>query len=120
MTPLAMLSVLASEMPRVAAWPLALAVLAYGAWLVRREWRRPPLELMFYGSDAPALVDDEPVAEVVLQWRGPLTFLRWRDGNGRRHRLVWWPDTLPVSARRELRLAAPGRKAARGGPSMAP
>ncbi|MDQ3494152.1 MAG: hypothetical protein M3485_01130 [Pseudomonadota bacterium] len=120
MTPLAMLSVLASEMPRVAAWPLALATLVYGACLARREWRRPQRELVFSGASTPVLVDGEPAAEVVLQWRGPLTFLRWRAGNGRRHRLVWWPDTLPASARRELRLAAPDRKTARGGPSMAP
>ncbi|CAN5709913.1 hypothetical protein BH23PSE2_BH23PSE2_09740 [soil metagenome] len=120
MTPLAMLSVLASEIPRAGAWPLALATLAYGAALARREWRRPQIELAFSGDKSPILVDGEPVAEVLLRWRGPLAFLRWRDSNGRRHRLVWWPDTLPAATRRELRLAAPDREAARGRPSMAP
>jgi toxin CptA len=120
MTPLAILSVLASEMPRVAAWPLALATLVYGGWLAYRERSRPLRELVFPGNGAPVLVDGVPITEVVLQWRGPLAFLRWRDGKGCRHRLLWWPDTLPAAARRELRLAAPDREAARGRPSMAP
>ncbi len=120
MTQLAMLSVLASEMTRAVAWPLALATLVYGVCLAHREWRHPPIELAFSGDRGPVLVDGEPVAEVLLRWRGPLAFLRWRDRDGRRHRLVWWPDTLPVATRRELRLAAPDREAARGRPSMAP
>jgi toxin CptA len=55
-----------------------------------------------------------------LQWRGPLAFLRWRDSDGRMHRLAWWPDVLPVAARRELRLAALDGAGAVPAASMAP
>lgn len=119
MTPLAAFSVLASEMPRVVAWPLAVAALVYGGWLTRREWRRPRREFVFCGDRAPARVDGVPVEDVEMQWRGPLASVRWRDPGGRRHRLAWWPDTLPPARRRELRLAAPSRDAAPGAPSVA-
>lgn len=120
MTPLAAGSVLVSEMPRLAAWPLALAAVAYGGWLAHREWRRPRKTFVFPYGDAPVLVDGRPVTHVALQWRGPLAFLRWRDETGRLHRVAWWPDTLPASRRRELRLAAAAREAAPGRASMAP
>jgi toxin CptA len=112
--------VLVSEMPRTAAWPLAVAILIYGGGLARREWRRPRRELVFPHGDAPVLVDGRPARDVALQWRGPLAFLRWRDEHGRLHRLAWWPDTLPPARRRELRLAAAAREAAPGRASMAP
>ncbi|MGI8561629.1 MAG: hypothetical protein ACR2J7_09410 [Luteimonas sp.] len=120
MTPLATVSVLASEMPRIAAWPLAVTTLVSGCCLARREWRRPQRELVFPVGDAPVLVDGRPAKDVALQWRGPLAFLSWQDGDGRRHRLAWWPDTLPGPRRRELRLAVPDRRAASRHPSMAP
>lgn len=120
MTPLAALSLLASEMPAVAAWPLAAAASAYGAWLARREWRRPRCEFVFRGNAAPVLVDGEAVTDFGLQWRGPLAFVRWRDAGGRLRCLAWWPDTLPAARRRELRLAAPDGEAAPRAPSVAP
>ncbi|WP_219339711.1 hypothetical protein [Luteimonas salinisoli] len=120
MTLLAPLAVLASEMPRIAAWPLALAALGHGAVLLWREARRPRRAFVFVGGAGAALLDGATVRDVSLRWQGPLAFLSWRDAAGRARRLVWWPDSLPSAQRRELRLAAPEPPAARRRPSMAP
>ena len=101
------ISVLASEMPRLFAWPAAIVALGYGGWRAHREGRRPWLAFWFPGNDRAPTVDGEPMREARLQWRGPLAFLRWRTHDGGRWRHVaWWPDTLPAAQRRELRLAA--------------
>lgn len=65
------------------------------------------------------MLDGDVLADVELQWRGSLAFLCWRGTAGRTHRLSWWPDTLPVEARRELRLAAMRRAPTRHARSMA-
>ncbi|GAA3919629.1 hypothetical protein [Luteimonas lutimaris] len=112
-------AVLASEMPRAAAWPLALAALAYGAWLARREGRKPAAELVI-AADGRATVDGRQVDAISVRWRGPAAFVQWRDDDGRRCRHVFLPDTLPAARRRELRLAAPAARPARRAASMAP
>lgn len=118
---LAALSVLASEMPRPFAWPVAVAALGYGAWRARRERRRPGLAFWFPGNGRPPTVDGAPMHDARLHWRGPLAFLRWRDRPGGRWRhAAWWPDTLPAPARRELRLAAGEGPAGRPAVPMAP
>ena len=117
---LAAFSVLVSEMPRVAAWPLALCALMYGGWRARIETRKPHHELVFPGNDLPVMLDGQPIEAVVVQWRGPLAFVSWRGRDGRRQRLAWWPDTLPAMRRRELRLAAGRDLASRHRPAMAP
>ncbi len=117
---LAAFSVFASEMPRIAAWPLALAALGWGVRQAWRELRQPCREWLFPGADAPVLLDGEPVEDVHVQWRGPLAFVRWRGSDGRIERLAWWPDTLPAAQRRELRLAAGQGGTPRPRPSMAP
>jgi toxin CptA len=113
-------SVLASEMPRAMAWPIALAAAGYGGWLARREHRRLPRQLLWPVSDLPVTLDGEPLRSVQLQWRGPLVFLRWRTGGGRGGQLSWWPDTLPAIQRRELRLAVQRRPPAQPTATMAP
>lgn len=113
------LAVLASEMPRAAAWPLALGAALQGVRLARREARRPVLSWVFPAS-GPVTMEGIPVREAELVWRGPLAILHWRDRRGRRHRLGWWPDTLPAPARRELRLAAGIDGASRAPRPMAP
>lgn len=119
MAVLAPVAVLASEMPRAAAWMLALAAAIHGLGLAAREWRRPPRTLLFTG-DGRVLLDGVPIDDVRLRWRGPLVFLSWREPAGRTRRLAWWPDTLRPGLRRELRLAVERLPAARGRPSVAP
>ena len=117
---LAAFAVLASGMPRAVAWPLALAAVAHGVGQAWRQLRQPPRMFEFAGQDAPVRVDGSPVRDGSVTWRGPLAFVRWRDPAGRRRHLAWWPDTLATSARRELGLAAPARRAARRTGSVAP
>ena len=102
---LAAISILASEMARTMAWPLALAALAHGDGCARRARRRALRQLAWAAGRAPEL-DGQCLTDVEVQWRGPLAFLRGRDAQGAVVRLAWWPDTLPAGARRELRLVA--------------
>ena len=111
-------SSLASEMPRSAAWLLALGSLANGASLAKKEAGRPPLQLAWTARGLE--VQGRKVDDPDLDWRGPLVFLHWRDTDGRPRRLSWWPDTLDGHARRELRLAADAAAPVRATPSMAP
>lgn len=106
---LAPLSVLASDMPRPLAWPLAGLAAGWGLLAARRERRRPPQVLLLSPVPGQATLDGVPLAEATLAWRGPLAFLRWRDAAGRRGRLAWWPDTLPPAQRRVLKLWSPDR-----------
>ena len=116
---LAPVAVLASELPRGAAWLIAAAALVHGLQQAGQAWRCPAHQLVF-DAEGRLHVDGVAAADYALQWRGPLAFLAWHDAGGHRHGLAWWPDTLPPPRRRELRLAADRRPAARAGPSMAP
>jgi toxin CptA len=118
LTVLAPLAVLASEMPRVAAWPLAGLALAQGLLQCRREWRRPRRLATLQGGRR-VLLDGVALDDAKVAWRGPIAVLAWRDGR-RQRRLAWWPDTLPPARRRELRLAAPTGQHPRHGASVAP
>ncbi|HJR73318.1 MAG TPA: hypothetical protein VJ806_06735 [Luteimonas sp.] len=113
-------AVLASEMPRPWAWPLAAATAIYAAWRARREARQPVRTWVWPGNERPATVDGVPAWDALVVWRGPLAFVRWRDADGRRRYAVWWPDTLPAARRRELRLAAAAARASPSAASMAP
>lgn len=101
---LAAFAALACELPPPLAWPLAALAAGWGAALARAELRRPPRRLRFAGTRA--WLDDAPIAQLRLHWRGPLARLEFRTGDGRRGRLLWWPDCLDAHGRRELRLAA--------------
>src|SRR3546814_19709406 len=107
-------------MPRIAAWPLALSALAHGGWLAWREARAARGELVIAGEGGRASVDGRAVEDLSVRWRGPIAFVEWRDGDGRRRRHVFFPDTLPAARRRELRLAAPAPLPARRASSVAP
>ncbi|WP_236685880.1 hypothetical protein [Pseudoxanthomonas suwonensis] len=121
MTLLAPLSVLGSDLPRIAAWPLAAAAAAYGLWQLRREAGRAPRQLVLAttagGIDT---LDGQPLQACRIAWRGPLAFVHAIGHDGRGQRLAWWPDTLPRPLRRELRLAAAARAASRRDRPMAP
>lgn len=117
---LAAFAVIVSEMPRPVAWPLALAAVAYGLVQAARYGVQARRELVFTGPDGPVMIDGRQVAGASVSWRGPLAFLRWTDAAGRTQRVAWWPDTLRAAGRRELRLAAPVRRAAPAGASVAP
>ena len=119
MAVLAPFAVLASEMPRWGAWPLAACALGYGLFLARREASRPVQAVVIDGEGA-AAVDGQAIEGLRIDWRGPLAFASWRDAAGRTHRRSLWPDTLPPDLRRELRLAAHKRSDGQTPPSMAP
>jgi toxin CptA len=97
-----------SALPVALKWPLAALALARGLHLARREWRRAPAELVFDIDGGEAVIRSlgrsERIAGAQLALRGVLATLAWRDEAGRRRALCWAADTLPVSARRALRL----------------
>jgi toxin CptA len=95
-------------------------MLAYSFFSIRQQRRKPVRQLVFPGGDSPVQIDGVAVESVVVQWRGPLAFVTWRESSGGRQRLSWWPDTLPPERRRELRLAAGREDASRSRPGMAP
>uniref|UniRef100_UPI003F4E0805 hypothetical protein n=1 Tax=Lysobacter firmicutimachus TaxID=1792846 RepID=UPI003F4E0805 len=102
--PAAAWACLGSELAPPLAWPLSAAALAWAAHSARSELRRPPQRLLLRGGRA--WLDGRPLSSWSLHWRGWLARLEYRDDEGRRGRLLWWPDTLPPAQRRELRLAA--------------
>jgi toxin CptA len=85
---------------------MAAAALGWGAVSARRYSRRRPRSLSWPADGTLPVLDGQALADARLHWRGSLAFLRWRDADGRRQHLSWWPDTLPPAQRRELRLAA--------------
>lgn len=87
---------------------------------VRGYRSMPSHDFVFPGNDLAVLLDGEPIDAVEVQWRGPFAFITWKDRKARRRRLSWWPDTLPPSNRRELRLAAGHLDAVRHPRGMAP
>jgi len=115
---LAALGVMASGMPILLAIPLAALAAGEGVRLARREARRPTRALII-ATDGRALLDGESIEELCVHWRGPWAFARFREANGRRGRLAWWPETLAPRDRRELRLAVPVIQAAHSQPPMA-
>ena len=116
---LAPLAVLASEMPRAVAWPLALAACATGLWRALVEARRPA-RLIVVDGDGQTVVDGTAVSDLRVDWRGPLAFVAWREASGRIARGSFWPDTLDAAGRRELRLAVDRIDAVRRAGRMAP
>ncbi len=117
---LAPLAIIDSALPRAVAWPAAVAALAHGAWLARREWSQSGRLLVVPTGLDPVTLDGKALDEVQVHWRGPLAFVRWRRDRNRSGHLAWWPDILPAGQRRELKLAMQAREAARPPGTMAP
>jgi toxin CptA len=89
---------------------VALLALMQGLRLAKQEASLPSRVFAWPGGDAPATLESRQgrvnLVDVAVLLRGPLATLTGRDPDGKTHRLVWWPDTLPALARRQLRLAA--------------
>jgi len=117
---LAAAALIGSEIPGPLAWPAGFVAFGHGLWLGRRELLWPTRSLLIPARDGAALLDGVVMADFDVQWRGPLAFVRWRDAQGRRQRMQFWPDTLPAHARRELRLALINHTPAPAAGSMAP
>ena len=116
---LAPFCVLASDLPRAWAWPLALVAGLVG---IRDAWRyrhQPIRQLLIPAGRGAPTCGAERIECLLVHWRGPLAFLRWRDGDGRNRRVVFAADTLPAPARRELKLVMQRREAAAGTSSVA-
>lgn len=105
---LASASLLMSALPRIPAVLSAFVALAWAGRLAWREAQRPPCALVLAGQGVPVQwlrgAEVESLHDPQLHLRGPLAVLRGRDRQGRRHSFSWWPDTLPVASRRQLRL----------------
>ena len=104
--PLGALAVLASDVSAALGAPLAVGACVMALFTAYREHRRPP-RVFLLRSDASATLDDMPIPNPHVHWRGTLAFLRARDNEGRVHRLAFWPDTLGAHERRALRLSRP-------------
>ncbi len=116
---LAPFSLVASDLPRAWAWPLAFAACAWAIFDAKRYWSMPVRQLVIPSGRSDATCDGERIDTLQLGWRGPLAFLQWRTADGRLHRASLWPDTLDAGMRRELRIATMRRDAASAPPSMA-
>jgi toxin CptA len=116
---LAPLALLASDLPRAWAWLLALLACAWGIVDARRQRAQPRRQLLVPAGRGAATCDGTCIDGLRVGWRGSLAFLQWRDGNGRRQRAAFWPDTLDAGMRRELKVAMLRRDAARDAASMA-
>lgn len=120
LTALVVLSLLAQAavtlggLPPMLRWLLAALALAWSLTLIRRHWSAPALQLEWVDPQADAQLhcagQQTPAQLVAIAFRGPLALVRVRDGRGRIQTLIWWPDTLPPSQRRTLRLAQSARE----------
>jgi len=119
LTVLAPFCLLASDLPRAWAWPLAVIAGLVGVRDALRYRHHSPRQLVIPAGRGAPTCDAERIECLQVHWRGPLAFLRWRDGGGRTRRIVFAPDMMPAPARRELKLAMQRREAAAGSPSVA-
>lgn len=94
------------------------ASLLEAARAARRERRMPQRSLVLLAS-GDVLLDGRRVEDFSTEGQGPLTRLAWQV-NGRRERVVAWPDVVGRAQRRELRLWAAGVQRGAGAPPVAP
>lgn len=95
---LAPFCLLASDLPRGWAWPLAVLAGLVG---IRDAWRhrhQPTCQWVIPAGRGAPTCDAGRIEGLLVHWRGPLAFLRWRDGVGRTRRCVFAPDTLSAQA----------------------
>ncbi|PPU32408.1 MULTISPECIES: protein YgfX [unclassified Xanthomonas] len=85
----------------LSAWVPVSAARSLGALL-----RSPARQVLIPWGELPASIDGQAVQALQVAWRGPIAVVSWTRADARRERLHFWPDTLPATQRRELRLAA--------------
>jgi toxin CptA len=121
---LAAAAVAISGLPAAVRLGLGVLILAYTAHVILHERRRPRLTLHWHGGDAGIALGQGEVTQVLgelcLHRRGAVLQLAFRDAQGKRRTLVWWPDTLNAEQRRALVLACSSNTARDSGvPLMA-
>lgn len=111
-TLLACLAVVAAWSSALPAWAAGLgsvAAVGHALIVLRRLRAAVPLTLSL-GEQGDATLNFPDGAQSLtgcsLAFRGPLATLAGAGPDGRRRRLLWWPDTLPSAARRQLHLVA--------------
>lgn len=123
LTSLAVLSAWLSALPAWLAGLLSVACVGHGLRLARREAARAGVTVHLASEPGVAVLNfphgAESWTQVRVSFRGALATVSGRDPAGATRRLLWWPDTLPASARRQLRLVA-GRLPAAGSPIAFP
>ena len=101
--------------------PLAVAALAYAAWLERRERNQPSHALDFDGDPR---LDGVVLRDARVELHGPWLTLVRKDDRGRWRRQTWWFDSpwnrLDAVNRRRLRLAIAGERHMLSPPMLAP
>lgn len=100
-------------------WPVLVAVWLLGLAQLGWRLRRPLRRLELTALPAPLQLDGADIDAPRLVVRGPWLLLHWRR-EGRRRRLLFWPDVLNHRQRRELRLAVSARSVSRRPRTMAP
>ena len=100
-------AVIASAVPAPFRDPLAGLVALHGLLLARRAAAAPRAVLEWSGEGGARVRlrrghDVFVLRDVAIDRRWPLWRLQARDARGRRHRLIWWPDTLAPADRRRL------------------
>ena len=120
---LAGFSLFLSALPRIACWLGALVIAVSAGLAIRRLACRPAqvLRIAGDGSWVVLLCVGRPprlFSSAQLRIRGPMAILRARHSAGGSFQWNWWPDTLPATARRQLRLAS-GSPIGNSGPALA-
>jgi hypothetical protein len=120
---LAAISLWLSALPLPIRISLAIFALGYSHFLARRESGRRNFSLV-WTSDGTGLemrfADCSlHLSAPIVTIRGPLACVSGQGDDGRFHRLLWCPDTLPSNSRRTLRLLGGGTKVASPGPALA-
>ena len=111
------ISIALADLPLAARLPLAAFALLHGLQLARREWQRPRCRFELHDGE-PALMREagarpQALAAPRLSLRGALlATIAWRAPDGSRQSRTWCADTLPVAARRQLRLHSGGHSPA--------
>lgn len=109
----------ASALPEDRYWPVLAVAWLLGLAQLGWRLRLPARQLELTTLPAPLQLDGADIDAPRLVVRGPWLLLYWRR-EGRRGRLLFWPDVLDHRQRRELRLAVSARSVSRRPRTMAP